>query len=348
MIATLFVGIGTSAPCWYRAALPAMHLGAEWCGVRGEPPQLAFVTGLSTRALDVDELFGYEAVVLQQPRGAGWLKLIRRLQAAGVTVLFEIDDDIHAVRKHAGHVNRVHYSKAALRDTELNMRACDGLIVSTEFLAQRYRALNPHVWVCRNGLDRGRYALTPPRGGAHVTIGWAGGSGHREAMVPWLEAVVRVMDARPHVRFMSVGEPFADVLARRFGAERAISVPFSELDSYPAALANFDVAIAPAGPTNFHRAKSDLRWLEASALGVPAIADPVVYHEIEDGVTGFHAASTGEVERILLQLVDSEPERRRVGDAARAHVLEHRTMRAMAPQWARALAEARSLGRAAA
>jgi glycosyltransferase involved in cell wall biosynthesis len=147
---------------------------------------------------------------------------------------------------------------------------------------------------------------------------------------------------------MSVGEPFADVLVRRFGAERAVSLPFSELDSYPAALANFDVAIAPAGATNFHRAKSDLRWLEASALGVPLVADPVVYDEIEDGVTGFHAPGPGEVERILLRLVDSEEERLRVGEAARAHLLEHRTMRAMAPQWARALAEARSLERAAA
>jgi glycosyltransferase involved in cell wall biosynthesis len=337
---TLFVGIGTSAPCWYRAALPAMHLGAEWCGVRGEPPELMFVTGLSTRALDVDELFGYDALVLQQPRGAGWLQLIRGLQAAGATVLFEIDDDVHAVRKHAGHVNRVQYSKAALRETELNMRACDGLIVSTDFLAQRYRALNPHVWVCRNGLDLGRYALTRLGGGEQVMIGWAGGSGHRDVMVPWLRAVARVMDQRPQVRFMSVGEPFADVLAGRFGAERAVSVPFSELDTYPAALANFDVAIAPAGATNFHRAKSDLRWLEASALAVPAVADPLVYGEIEHGVTGFHARDEADVERLLLRLVDDEGERRRVGEAARAHLLAHRTMRAMAPQWERALAEA--------
>lgn len=337
---TLFVGIGTSAPCWYRAALPAMHLGAEWCGVRGEPPALEFVTGLSTRALDVEELFAYEAVVLQQPRGAAWLKLIRRLQAAGVLVLFEIDDDVHAVGKHAGHLYRAHYSKAALRDMELNLRACDGLIVSTDFLAQRYRALNPNVFVCRNGIDLGRYALTPPRDDATVTIGWAGGTGHREAVIPWLNAVGRVMDRRPQVRLLSVGEGFATLLAPHFGPERAVALPFSELDSYPAAMAGFDVAIAPAGRTNFFRAKSDLRWLEASALGVPTVADPVVYPGIEPGVTGLHAADAAEAEAHLLRLVDDEAERRRIGDAARAHVTAHRSMTAMAPQWARALQEA--------
>jgi glycosyltransferase involved in cell wall biosynthesis len=340
---TLFVGIGKSAPAWYRAALPAMHLGAEWAGARGEPPHLAFVTGLSTRALDVDELFGYEAIVLQQPRGAAWLKLIRRLQAAGIVVLFEIDDDVHAVGKHAGHLYRAHYSKSALRDMELNMRACDGLIVSTEFLAQRYRSLNGNVWVCRNGLDLGRYNVTPPRDGDTVTIGWAGGTGHREAMVPWLNAVGLVMADHPHVRFMSVGEPYAGVIEPQFGPARAISIPFVELESYPCAMANFDIALAPAGSTNFYRAKSDLRWLEASALGVPTIADPLVYDEIQDGVTGFHATTTEEAEAVLRRLIADAGERQRVGAAAREHLLAHRTMSKMAPQWATALAEAGEL-----
>jgi glycosyltransferase involved in cell wall biosynthesis len=340
---TLFVGIGKSAPAWYRAALPAMHLGAEWAGVRGEPPKLSFVTGLSSRALDVDELFGYEAVVVQQPRGAGWLKLIRRLQEAGVLVLFEIDDDIHAVGKNGDSTQRRYYSKAALRQTELNMRASDGLIVSTEFLAQRYRSLNPNVWVCRNGLDMGRYAFTAPRDGAYVTIGWSGGSGHREATLSWMQAVARVMEQRENVRFMSVGERFADVLVDRFGSERAVSVPFSELDSYPTALANFDISIAPAGVGNFHRAKSDLRWLEASAVGLPTIGDPLVYGDIEHGVTGLHASSGEEAEPHLLALVDDAALRHRIGDAARAHLLEHRTMQNVVPQWARALTEAAEL-----
>jgi glycosyltransferase involved in cell wall biosynthesis len=337
---TLFIGIGMSAPCWYRCALPAMQLGAEWCGVRGEAPKLQFVTGASTRALDVEELFSYDTVVLQQPRGAGWLKLIRRLQAAGVTVLFEIDDDVHAVRKIASHAHRGTYGKNYVRDIELNMRACDGLIVATEFLAQRYRPLNPRVWVCRNGLDLGRFDLTPPGNGDQVTIGWAGGTGHEEAVRPWLQAIVTVMQERPSVRFMSAGEPYGDLLIPHFGSQRALSLPFIEIDTYPAALTNFDIAIAPAGRTNFHRGKSDLRWLEASALGIPIVADPFVYADIQDGVTGLLAEDPDQAKAALLRLVDDEAERRRIGAAARAHVREHRSIAAMAPQWTQALAEA--------
>jgi len=336
---TLFVGIGTSAPCWYRCALPAMHLGAEWCGVRGEPPKLAFVTGATTRALDVDELFGYQTVVLQQPRGSAWLRLIRRLQEAGVTVLFEIDDDVHAVRKLVHHAYRGRYGKTVLRDLELTMRACDGLIVSTPFLAQRYRSYNPNVWVCRNGVDLGRFQLTPPQDPGRVTIGWSGGTGHQDALLPWLEAVRQVMRERPHVRFMSAGEAYGELLVAEFGPERAVSLPFIEIDTYPAAIANFDIALAPAGRTNFHRAKSDLRWLEPSALGIPTVADPYLYGEIEDGVTGMHAEDAPTAAAKLLELVDDGALRRRIGAAAREHLLAHRTMASAAGQWATAIAE---------
>ena len=334
---TLYVGIGQSAPCWYRCALPAMFTGAEWCGVRGNLPNLEFVTGLSSRALEVDEFFDYDAVVLQQVRGGAWLSLIRRLQAAGVTVLYEVDDDLHAVRKHESHMHKARYGKTVLRDTEIAMRASDGVIVSTPFLAQRYRAFNPNIAVCRNGLDLGRYSLTPVRPADAVTIGWAGGVGHQEALAPWLKVVARVLQQRPHVRFMSVGEPFAQFLEREFGPERAMALPWLEVDTYPAAMSNFDIAIAPAGRSNFFKAKSDLRWLEAGALGIPVVADPEVYPEIVDGVTGLHAEDLESVERHLLALVDDAALRRRIGEAARDHVHTQRSMTVMARQWAEAI-----------
>ena len=42
---TLFVGRGNSGVCWYRSALPAAALGADWLGVVGEPGALRRVTG---------------------------------------------------------------------------------------------------------------------------------------------------------------------------------------------------------------------------------------------------------------------------------------------------------------
>ena len=82
------------------------------------------------------------------------------------------------------------------------------------------------------------------------------------------------MHEREDIRFVSVGQPFARDLEPRVRRRARLTVPFSTFETYPASMTLFDVALAPAGRTNFYRGKSDLRWLEASALGMPLIADP--------------------------------------------------------------------------
>jgi glycosyltransferase involved in cell wall biosynthesis len=135
------------------------------------------------------------------------------------------------------------------------------------------------------------------------------------------------------VRFLAVGQEVAGDLVRRHGAERARALPFTAIESYPAAMTAFDVALAPAAPTDFHRAKSDLRWLEAAALGIPVIADPVVYPEIEHGVTGLHAASAAQARDAMLALIGDPALRARIGEAGRAHVREHRSMPGACRAW---------------
>jgi glycosyltransferase involved in cell wall biosynthesis len=344
----LFVGIGTSAVCWYRCALPARALGGDWIGVRDEPAELTLCTGEVSRPVGgVEDFATYDVVVLQQPRGTQWLRVIRELQGVGVRVLFEIDDYVHGVRKARHHAHAEKFDKKLLAATELTMRACDGMICSTDYIAARYRAFNPNVWVCQNGLDLGRYDLTR-RERELVTIGWAGGTAHRPALEPWLRELIAVMDERPATRFMSVGVPGnATPFATRYGAKRAIGLPWAPIESYPAAMASFDIALAPATNSAFFRGKSDLRWLEASALGIPLVADPVVYPAIEDGVTGLHAATPAEARAAITALVDDAALRSRIGTAARDYVREHRSSAAVAPQWAAAFAAVGDVSRAA-
>lgn len=333
---TLFVGKATAAICWYRCALPAMALGQDWIGVHGDPADLRIQTGVTAEPFEFDHLFDYEVVVLQQPE-ASWMPVIKRLKALGAVVLFEIDDYVQAVRKMASHEGRRHWDKKRVAGLERTMREADGLICSTDFLARKYRAINRNVWVCRNGLDLGRYQYERAPGRTGVTVGWAGGVGHKAAMGQWLPEVAALMRLHPEVRFASVGQPFGRDLEPEFGPERALTIPFSHLETYPASMTIFDVAIAPSAGNNLFRGKSDLRWLEASALGIPLIADPGVYPDIEHGVTGFHASSPAQMRELLAALVADPGLRERVGAAARDHVREHRSAQAVSVQWAAAL-----------
>jgi glycosyltransferase involved in cell wall biosynthesis len=339
---TLFVSRAGGGVAWYRCAVPALALGAEWVGLAGDPPDVSFVTGLTAEPLTFEEFAGYDVVVVQQPSTPAWRRAITDLQRAGVVVLFEIDDYIQAVRKIKTHESRAYFDEPTIKAAELNMRLCDGIICSTPYLERRYRAFNRNVWVCRNGLDLQRYTLERPvRDG--VTIGWAGGVGHRDAVGPWLDAVRDVLRRRPQARFVTVGRAFADELVHEFGAQRCLAIPYSPLEAYPAAMTLFDIALAPSADDGLFRGKSDLRWLESGAMGIPLIADPRVYADIEPDVTGVHARNPAEAKAALLRLIDDPVLRARIGAAARDHVRTHRSAQAVAPQWERALREAVAL-----
>jgi hypothetical protein len=335
---TLFMSRGNKGPAWYRCALPALALDADWTCYVGTPPNANFVYGRIERSLTLADVPDYDVVVIQQPRGAEWLGAIRDWQRAGVVVLADVDDWLRGIRKRKDHDFNDMFGRKTIEEFELCMRAVDGIICSTPWLAERYASLNPRTYLCRNGIDLKRYALTVPERD-YVGIGWSGATGHKIAMQPWLDQVAAVMREGDAVHFVSVGQRFADELAPEFGAERCISVPFTALDTYSASMTLYDIALAPAGDSSFYRGKSDLRWLEASAIGLPLVADPTVYPDIEHGVTGFHASTPAEVGEIVRELVDDEALRLRVGAAAKAYVTEHRSAQVAAEQWATVLRE---------
>lgn len=335
----LFVGQGTSTICFYRVMLPALALGADWCGVIGQPGRLSFPTGLIRKeSADARHpvLDDYKVVIIQQPYGPGWQREVRRLRAAGVKVLYEVDDYIHGIRRMKDHGFRAHFDKALLERAERTMRLCDGLVCSTEYLARRYRKFNSNVAVCPNGIDLSRYDLTIPDR-TTINIGWSGATGHRRAIAPWLAQTMAVMKMHPASTFVSIGQPFAEVVAEHLGPERATSVPFCQIEQYPGAMTMFDVALAPAGQGSFFRGKSDLRWLEASALGIPAIVDPIVYSEVVNEKTGMVAETPQQMAVALDRLLRNKTMRDEIGAAAHAYVRENRAFPQAAQAWVAAI-----------
>lgn len=336
----LFVGLGASPVCYYRAMLPAMALGADWIGLNGEPPKLGWATGLAKDENGVPQsampdLFRYKIVVLQQPQGPNWVKLIRGLREAGVKVIFEIDDYLHGIKHLEDHDWSDKFDNEVLNRYEEAMKACDALIASTEWIRGNYSHFNKHAFLCQNGIDLGRYKLTRPKRDT-VNVGWAGATGHLKAITPWLQQLANVMQANPNVNFVSIGQTFADGFKPHFGEERSVAVPWAAIEQYPSAMTMFDIALAPGGSGGWWRGKSDLRWLEAGALGIPIIANPEVYPEIEDGVTGMLARNPEDVAEKLFGLIGDKRLREKVGEQAREFITENRSMKQVREQWVQA------------
>ena len=297
----------------------------------------------------------------------GVQRLIRDVRDAGGVALFDIDDlvfepgDMH---HHHGLALLPPDEQALYRDGVRRYRrtllACDGALVPTDYLARRVVALGRPAFVARNVVDlellrRSADALAArreaeargARDGEHIVIGYASGSrthdrDFAEAAAP---AVRRLMSMRPEVVLrvigpLDLGPEWAPLAAR---VQR---IPALDWRALPAAIADFDISLAPLEFDNpFCHAKSELKWLEAAACGVPtvAVATAAFASAIEDGGTGFLAADQAGWERALGALLADAALRRRMGDAARRAVVDGHATPARARSFEATLAEASSV-----
>jgi glycosyltransferase involved in cell wall biosynthesis len=328
----LFIGLGNSPVAWYRCGLPANALDYDWIGIAGGPKDPYILSG----NVEEYEPEQYDVIVVQQLYGPQWLKQILDWQAEGKKVIYEIDDFIHGVWKVDGHTFQQNYSKKNVKKYyDPLIKVADAIICSTDFLAKQYRKFNKNQFVCKVCIDTDRYDVEwPEREG--VVIGWSGGTGHHKAVGPWLEEVSKILGTFDYASFVSIGTRYAEPLAQRHPGQ-ALSVPWTTLENYPYALTNIDIMIAPAHDNNYFLAKSDLRWLEASAVGIASVVDPRVYLDVEDGTTGLVASTPTEAGDCIMELVDQPAQIKELGQAAKTEVQKTRDIEKGKEQWNQAL-----------
>jgi glycosyltransferase involved in cell wall biosynthesis len=322
----VFVGHGADASFYHRVMLPATALGCDWCGLDSPPPRMALGRGEVKFGPDGPDLGAYRVVVVQTTLDEGWLELVRELRAGGTAVV--CDADYHLPELAGDDV---------LRRLTAFLDACDGVTCATPYVAARYAPLNPRTFVCENGVDLRSYALTRPEHDT-VNIGWAGTSAPPEELLPWAGQIAAMMRVREVTNFVSIGSRLGDAVAglEAVAPERCLAIPGVLPEQYPAAMSIFDIVFDPAGMQPWRLGRSQLRWLEAAAWGMPFVGDPRIYRDLEDGVTGFHAVEPVEVARAILRLVDDPLLRAAVGGRAKQRVAERHSMEAAAPQWLRA------------
>ena len=301
----LFVGRGATTISWYRCGAPAYALGSDWIGCGGDDPNnLHLITGLKRGGMIMPRLEDYKVVVLQQVKGHLWFNEIRRLKEKKVKVLYEIDDYIHGVSKLKHHEFKGAYNKKNLAAHELCMQAADGLIVSTEWLAKRYTKFNKNIYICENAVEYNRYKLEIPERDT-INIGWAGSEGHLQAVMAWVPAIRQILDDYEEARFISIGLSVGQARPLQ-ETGRSMTLPVCAIENFPGVLTHYDIALGPALNNNFYAGKSDLRMLEAGALGIPLVGDPFVYNKIIHRETGMVASTADEAYEGMKQLIEEE------------------------------------------
>lgn len=309
----------------YRCIVPALglkdrgHTDSNFCERKHMGPQAG-------GKLDFSVLDGVSAVVLQRPGAPVLRQWMVEIQRRGLPLLIEIDDDVWHIGKHNPAYG--YWQQRAVRDLFLSaLDRADAILVSTPALAEQVRAhtgradavvaynhLNDAVW----GDDVLRHYTRKPDPLGRVVIGWQGSPTHEQDFGVVVGALRRVLDAYPHAVLRLFGSVPScvrgTIIPQRF--EYAKGVPF---EAYPLMLKGmqFDIMLAPLAPSVFNESKSNIRWLEASALSLPTVASDVgPYRIITHGETGLVARTEDEWVEHLSALIESEDLRRRIGAAA--------------------------------
>ncbi len=295
-----------------------------------------------------DRIAEAQIVVLQRdfPRFAGFEAVIRQARALGKPIIYESDDLLFDLPDD--HPLREAYSDHLFSFLSAIVQA-DAVVAATPELADVHRQFNPNTHTWLNYLDDRLWTLRPPRpapapGAAGVcVIGYMGGASHQpdlNLIAPCLARLVERYAGRLRLHFW--GAPPPAILRGQPG------VNWTQLDpldyARTAALFNVqdcDIAVAPLHDGPFNRAKSHIKFLEYTALGIPGIYArlPPYARIVRHGENGLLAGGEAEWEHCLAELIESPQRRYALALGAHETVRDHWLMSRGAAEW-RALYEA--------
>jgi SAM-dependent methyltransferase len=250
--------------------------------------------------------------VFHRPLLAGeqGLEPIRHLIRLGFVVVCEFDD----------HPD---YIPVLQRPDIQNFRAVHALQTSTLPLAEVLARENGEVAIFPNAISR----LPEPRNfikSDAMTFLFAGIN--RDNDWPMLIDSINVVAeiAGPRLRFEVINDQ---------GFFEALNTPYKnftplcDYESYLKILGACEFSFMPLQDTPFNRCKSDLKFLEAAAHRVTAIASPTVYGDvIEDGQTGILFADAASLQSRLLSLIADPASAMRIAQQGRNYVMHERML----------------------
>jgi glycosyltransferase involved in cell wall biosynthesis len=285
------------------------------------------------QVLEVDAE-GADVVVLQLPKTAAMLQIVRLLQAQGVAVVVELDDLLTGVPY--GHMAYAGLVRSGRGDVALQCaKEADLVTVTTPALLEEYARHGRGV-VVPNAIPR-RIAELPPayeRQPDVVTIGWTGNvNGHPYDLQELGSGLQQALDrTRNRSRMLVLGQK-RDLRAKLGLATEPDEVGWlADVDEYATRMGElFDIGIAPLRLDRFNTCKSWLKPLEYSARGVYCVrAKSAEYERLGLGVP---ARAPKDWAKWITAGVEDADRRREVAAAAREQVLSSHLTEHTAERW---------------
>jgi GT2 family glycosyltransferase/glycosyltransferase involved in cell wall biosynthesis len=260
-------------------------------------------------------------------------EVIDELFASGKPLIYEVDDLLTSAPESNPHVRSLELCKPQILEV---MKRATALTVSTERLAEAYADMNANIHVLPNLVDLNLFRRNQRTPKERVTIGYAGTPTHVDDLMI-LDEVIRKSEEKfgERVRFWFMG-CITSGMARIAGVEfLPMQLSYQE---YASTLSGceIDFALVPLVDNVFNRCKSNIKWLEYSACGIPGIYSdlPPYSTSIVPGENGILAAGDERawIEGITKLVLDPSS-RERIADRAYEEVASHHSLSENATIW---------------
>ncbi len=305
--------------------LDVVHLPGSW-------PAKAAATagGVRRRLKDALAARRYDLVLVHReslPVGPAWFE--RLLQGTSVPYAFDFDDAIYLPAASEAN-RRLAWLKSAGKTARV-IRGASLVLAGNQHLADWAQRHATEVVVIPTTVDTNLYrpVARPPQ--TPLCVGWSG-SPPTIAHLRLIESVLRKLQHERGVRIRVIGDG-------SYGLDGATVEALDwEARSEVADLRQIDIGIMPLPDDEWSRGKCGLKALQYMALGIPTVLSPVgVNNEIAQGGAAILAGTEREWCEALEALIDDISLRERVGQAGRARVERHYSLKATLARWEAAL-----------
>jgi len=232
-----------------------------------------------------EHIGNYDVVLFDRPTDFSTLAYLRGFVQNSPTcrLVVDFDDDFTQVPRGNPAYRDFRPGKEAYEAGLASLRTAEAVSVSTDHLTTITEPLTHFCRTLPNMIDFADWPQGPinPERAADpaVRILYSGASGHYADLDEVSEAVTKLINDPPTpLRLFVVGSApvWLHDLARKFPS-RVIVLPWHPFHDYPTSMAwgVFDFAIAPLTDCEFNYAKSDIKILEAGALGIPIVCSNI-------------------------------------------------------------------------
>lgn len=229
-------------------------------------------------------------------------------------------------------------------------REANGIIVSTKQLRDRFSHLNKNIFIVGNSLDerliRNRINRKRPNNKNKV-IGYMGTHSHDMDMMMILPALREVLRKyRGNLTFELVGVLENSHILRLFEGLDVRLLDTNGNHEYPRFMEwmvenlFWDFAIAPLENSKFTCCKSDLKFLDYGALGIPGIYSdvPSYEHTVDHLINGYLVTNDNDKWVIALEkMLQDDHLREEISRQAYEYVHSKRTLEHCAYEWVHAI-----------